>query len=144
VVLPAVGAIRVSTVLMAVAILGVVWWRRRSPLIAIVAVMAWASAFEIVFSAIGSVVHGWPASPLVWLVAALAGWVILAAVLHVVPDWRLSVAAAAVGLVWIATGFAINVPGGSSFSIAAEAFNEATKTLFGAAYLLGALRANVR
>lgn len=148
---PAVGAIRVSTVLTALAILAIVWWRRRSPLIAIVAVMAWASAFEIAFNAVGAAVHGWSGGYLVWLAAALAGWVVLAAVLHVVPDWRLSLAAALVALVWVVTGFAVNAPGpGSvsgfttSFSIAAEAFNEVTKMVLGAAYLVGALRATVR
>ena len=138
------GAIRISTVATALLIAAFVGWRRRSPLIALVAVMAWAASFEIVFLLLGTIVHGWPVANLVWVGAALAGWVVLAAVVRVFPDLRLALAAALVAVAWVVTGFAVNTPSSASFSPAAEAFNELSKTLLGAAYAVGALRVHGR
>jgi hypothetical protein len=142
-----VGPIRVSTIVMAVAITAVVVWRRRSPASALIAVMAWASAYEVGFVTIGTLLHGWPAAYLVWLAAALAGWVVLAQVWGVVPDRRLLLATAVLTLAWIATGFEANAPNAAGpgfaklFSPLDEVFNEGTKTLLGLAYLAGGLRA---
>jgi hypothetical protein len=136
----------VSTILTAVVIAAVVIWRRRSPATALIAVMAWAAAFEVGFVALGTALHGWPAAYLVWLVAALAGWIVLAQVWGVVPDRRLLLATAVLTLAWIATGFAANAPSvagpgfTAAFSPLDEAFNEGTKTLLGLAYLAGGLR----
>ena len=147
IVLPALGAVRVSTILTAVAVVAIVLWRRRSPLLALIAVMAWASTYEVAFNALGAALHGWSVAYLVWLVAALAGWIVLAFVKGVRPERWLAIAAAAVAIVWVAFGFDANSPTAAgpgftpSFSLAAEAFNEVTKTLLGAAYLVGALRA---
>lgn len=139
--LPLLGAIRIGTVITAIAIAAAVWWRRRSALLAIVTVMAWAAAFEIAFNAIGTAVHGWSVGYLLWLALALAGWVVLAVVRGVVPDWRLGLAAAVLALAWIFTaGFAVNTPG-RTFSPLAEVFNEGTKVLLGVGYLIGGLRA---
>ncbi len=147
-ILPAVGAIRVSTVAAALALAAVILWRRRSPLLAVVAVFAWAAAYEIAFTALGTALHGWSAAYLLWLAAALAGWVILAAVMHVAPDRWFLIATLVAALVWIATGFHANSPTGSGsagfdreFSLTDDVLNELTKTLLAAAYLVGALRA---
>lgn len=102
--------------------------------------MAWVAVFEIVFTATGTALHGWPVSYLLWLTAALTGWIVLAFRLRVVPDRWLSLAAAAAGIVWVVTGFAVNAPG-RPFSMTGEILNEATKTLLGLAYLVGGLRA---
>ena len=124
-------------------------WRRHAPLLALVTLMAWLSAYEIAFNAAGSVVHGWSVSYVLWLTLALGGWLVLAIVRRVVPDWRLGLAAGVVALAWIlTTGFAINSPtlAGAdgftrSFSPLAELYNEATKVLLGVGYLIGGLRA---
>ena len=139
--LPLVGAIRAGTLITGIVIVAAVWWRRRSPLLAIVTVMAWASAYEIAFNAVGTAVHGWPLGSLVWLALALAGWIVLAVVRGVLPDWRLGLAAGALTLAWIFTiGFDFNTPG-RPLSPLAEVFNEGTKVLLGIGYLIGGLRA---
>lgn len=136
-----------STIITAVVIAVVVTWRRRSPATALIAVMAWAAAYEVGFVALGTLLHGWPAAYLAWLAAALAGWVALAQVWGVVPDRRLLLATALLMLAWIATGFEANSPSASgpgfakAFSPLDEVFNEGTKTLLGLAYLAGGLRA---
>src|SRR4029079_1980647 len=84
--LPLVGPIRISTAFAAVAIFTVILWRQRSPLLALVTVLAWASVFEIAYNATGTLLHGWPLAYLVWLAAALGGWVLLAWRLGVVPS----------------------------------------------------------
>lgn len=145
-VLPGLGAIRVSTILAALLIAAAIAWLRRSPFLALVTVMAWAALYEVAFNALGALLHGWSISYVVWLTAALAGWVALAAVRGVVPDLRLAIACVVVTVAWIATGFDANSISESgagytrSFSYLDEAFNEVTKTLLGAAYLVGALQ----
>ena len=145
--LPGLGAIRVSTVVTALVVAAVIMWRRRSPFLALVTVMAWASLYEVAFNVLGAAIHGWSIAYAVWITAALAGWVLLAFVRGVVPDRWLAIACAVVALAWIATGFGANSISESgagyarSFSYLDEAFNELTKTLLAAAYLVGALRA---
>jgi len=144
--LPLVGPIRISTVLAAMGIVALILWRRRSPLLALVTSMAWASVFEIAFNATGTVLHGWPLSYLAWLSAALGGWVLVSALLGVLPNRWLLIAVAAVWAVWIAAGFDSNAPSGpgpghpSSFSVTSEVLNELTKSLLALAYVVGALR----
>jgi hypothetical protein len=140
----------VSTIVVGVLIAALVTWRRRSPATALIAVMTWASAYEVVFVTLGTVLHGWPAAYLLWLVAALAGWIVLSVVWGVAPDRRLLLATAVLTLAWIATGFEANSPSvagpgfAKAFSPLDEAFNEATKTLLGLAYLAGGLCARPR
>ncbi len=150
-ILPDLGAIRISTIVAAVVMGAVILWRRRSILLAVVAVLAWAAAYEIAFTALGTVMHGWPVGYLLWLTAALAGWMILAAVMHLVPDRWFLLATGAATLVWIATGFHANSPTlgdgagfDRAFSLTDETLNELTKTLLAAAYLVGALRVSGR
>ena len=139
-----------STLATALVIAAVILWRRRSPLTAVIAVMAWASAYEVGFAALGTVLHGWPPGALAWLAAALAGWIVLAQVWGVVPDRWLLAATALLTLAWIGAGFHANSVGPSAtggtraFSAVDEILNEGTKTLLGAAYLVGGLRRRSR
>lgn len=136
-----------STIVTAVVIAVVVTWRRRSPATALIAVMVWTSAYEVGFVTLGTLLHGWSAAYLLWLAAALAGWIILAHVWGVAPDRRLLLATAVLAFAWIATGFVANSPTvagpgfAKPFSPLDEALNEGTKTLLGLAYLAGGLRA---
>ena len=144
--LPLTGPIRISTVLAAVTIAAVILWRRRSPLLALVTVMAWASLYEIAFNATGTVLHGWPVAYLAWLAAALGGWLLLSVALGVVPDGRWLAVVGALWLVWMLAGFDSNAPLGpgpghpAAFSLRDEALNELTKSLLALAYLAGALQ----
>jgi hypothetical protein len=151
VLLPIVGPIRVSTLVASIVILVVVLWHRRSPLIALVAVMAWASTYEILFSATGAIVHGWSLGGFVWLSAAVGGWVVLAFVVGVIPTWRWLLPFAVVWLIWILTGFNSNSPTVAGtpgfparFSVVDEVINELSKSLLALAYVAAALRRPVR
>ena len=129
-----------------IAIVAVILWRRRSPLLAVATVMAWASVFEILFNATGTLLHGWPLSYLAWLTAALGGWVLLSVLLGIIPDLRLLLAVAVVWVIWIAIGFDSNAPLGpgpghpSAFGVPDEVLNELSKSLLAIAYVAGALR----
>jgi len=144
--LPLVGPIRISTAFAAVAIFTVILWRQRSPLLALVTVLAWASVFEIAYNATGTLLHGWPLAYLVWLAAALGGWVLLAWRLGVVPSRVWLAGVAVVWTVWVVAGFESNAPLGpgpghpATFNVAGEVMNELAKSLLAAGYLVGALR----
>jgi hypothetical protein len=140
--LPAIGPIRVSTVVAAVALLVVISIKRRNPALGLVTTLAWASTFEILSNAVGTIGFGWAVHDFVWMSAALTGWVVLAGVLGVWPDLRMSLAFAITLAAWVATGYEPNRPGNSNFNILSEILNEASKTLLALAYLLGALRSS--
>jgi hypothetical protein len=151
VLLPVVGPIRISTVAAGLLIVVVILWRRRALLSALIALMAWASAYEILYSGTGSAIHGWPVSNFVWMTAAVGGWVILAHVWGIVPNRWLLLAVGLVWVIWIVTGFNSNVPtvAGTAgfpkgFSYSSEILNELSKTLLALAYLLGALNSPAR
>jgi hypothetical protein len=144
--LPVVGHIRISTVLAGLVIVAAIVWRRRAPLSALIALMAWASAYEILYSATGTAFHGWPATNFVWMTAAVGGWVVLGQVWGIVPNPWLLIAVAIVWAIWIFTGFNSNAPSVAGtpgfpvgFSVANEILNELSKTLLALAYLVGAL-----
>jgi hypothetical protein len=143
--LPLFGPIRVSTILASL-VIALALWHRHAPVKGIVVVMAWLSAYEILFQASGAAVHGWSLSNLAWMSAAVGGWVALAFVMGIIPDWRLLLLVALVWLVWILAGFDSNSPtvAGTSgfpvrFSVFDEILNELTKTLLALSYLVGAL-----
>jgi ABC-type glucose/galactose transport system permease subunit len=128
-----------------------VLWRRHSPFIALVAVMAWLSAYEILFQATGAVIHSWNASYFASVSAAVAGWVVLGFVKGIVPTWRWLLPVAFVWLIWMVTGFNSNSPTvagtpgfPAQFSVTDEVINELSKTLLALAYLAAALRPPVR
>ena len=144
--LPLVGPIRISTVLMGLVMLAAIVWRRRAPLTALITVAAWLSAYEIAFQATGTAIHGWSPAYLLWMSAAVSGWVVLAHLRGITPNLWLLLAVALVWVLWLVTGFNSNSPTvagtpglPSDFDISAEIFNELSKTLLGAAYLVGSL-----
>jgi hypothetical protein len=134
------GHMRLSTALMALAILLWVTWRTRRPYVAGVAVMAWISLFEMAWQACTTLAHGGTWASEGWYVAAVISWVLLAHALGVRPDWRLLLVSAAALLAWLAFGFDSNYAGRPPYNIRDEVLNEVSKTALGLAYLLGALR----
>jgi hypothetical protein len=139
--IPAVGPIRISTVLGAAIMFIVVSVLRRDLLAGVAAVVAWTSVFETVYHVVGIVGYHWPASNFVWVTAAVAGWVILAWRMGIRPEWRLSVVFALAMAVWIAAGFHYNVAGQSQpINIRDEVLNELAKSSLALAYLVGSLR----
>jgi ABC-type glucose/galactose transport system permease subunit len=146
-----IGPIRISTVLAGLAMASAILWRRRAPLTALIALMAWLSAYEILYQATGTAIHGWSPAYFLWMSAAVSGWVVLGVVRGIVPDRWLLLAVALVWVVWILTGFNSNSPtvAGTSgfpkgFSVSNEIFNELSKTLLAASYLAGALSSRAR
>jgi hypothetical protein len=139
--LPVAGPIRTSTVVAAVVMVLVIWWRRRDPWPAIVAVAAWTSMFETLYHLVGIVGFQWPMANFVWQTAAVGGWVILAGVLGIWPDWRPSALFALVMGAWVVAGFHANVASQTSpISLRDEILNEGAKSLLALAYLAGAVR----
>ena len=139
-VFPFIGAIRLSTVLAFVATLVIVAWFRRSLLVALVTGMAWVSAFEIVYQAVGTAYGRHDALHLFFLTFSMSGWVVAAHVAGVRPHPGLLLAWGLVFLGWMASGFQPNLfdhPG--TFSFVQEAFNMATKEGLAAIYVIGAL-----
>src|SRR2546430_15007906 len=74
----------------------------RSPFRALVAVIAWAGLFELIYQAIGIVGFGWALANFPWEVIALSGWLILAAWIGTWPDWRITIPLAAIMAGWVA------------------------------------------
>jgi hypothetical protein len=149
--LPIVGPIRISTVLAGIVMVVAILWQRRVLSTAVITLMAWASAYEILYQVTGAVVHGWSLTNVVWLGAAVSGWVVLGLVLGIIPDRRLLLLTAVVWVPWIVSGFNSNSPATAGtaglpndFNMAGEIFNELTKTLLALAYLVGALKVQPR
>ncbi len=139
-VFPFIGAIRLSTVLAFIATLVIVAWFRRSLVVALVAGMAWVSAFEIVYQAVGTVYGRHDALHLFFLTFSMSGWVVAAHVAGIRPHPGLLLAWGVVFLGWIASGFQPNLydhPG--TFSLVQEAFNMAAKEGLAAIYVIGAV-----
>jgi hypothetical protein len=149
--LPLMGPIRISTVVAGLVMVVAIQWRRHAPSTALIALMAWASAYEILYSATGTAIHGWPAANFVWMAAAVGGWVVLAQVWGITPNRWLLLAFAVVWVLWVLTGFNSNAPSVAgtpgfpkAFSVSSEILNELTKTLLALAYLVEALRSPAR
>jgi hypothetical protein len=53
---------------------------------------------------VGVVVYHWAMPNFVWGAAAVAGWILLAAVLGIWPDWRLFVAFVVLMAAWLRRG----------------------------------------
>lgn len=136
---PGLGAIRTSTVAAAVLILLVVAVYGRRPWLAVVAVMGWLSAYELVFNAVGVIVFGWPHGSFLWFGAAMSAWVVLAYREGIRPSrfWLLIFLLA--WIPWLLEGFHSNIPVGRPWDAWGEVWNEITKTALALAYLLGAL-----
>jgi len=113
----------------------------RSPFRALVAVIAWASLFELTYQAVGIVGFRWAPANFPWELIALSGWLILAAWMGLWPDWRIGILFVAIMAAWIATGYHYNVAGQSSaIDLRNEVLNEGGKAALALAYLVGAVR----
>ena len=139
-VFPVAGHVRISTVLTAAAVLLVVWATTRKPILAVVAVFGWLSAYEILFNGIGVVFERWPVNTWDWVAASLMGWVVASWLAGVRPAWPFVVVFSVGMIVWVLTGYHSNVPTGRPWSTEGEVLNEITKTALAIGFLLGALR----
>jgi 2-polyprenyl-3-methyl-5-hydroxy-6-metoxy-1,4-benzoquinol methylase len=137
---PFIGAIRVSTVLAFVATVLILSRVRRSPLVAVIAGMAWVSAFEIVYKVVGAMEGRVTWLDVFYLTFSLAGWVVAAHVAGIRPHPALLVAWGLAFVAWVAFGFHPNrysEPG--HFSIGQEIFNMLTKDGLAAIYVIGGI-----
>jgi hypothetical protein len=130
--------VRLSTWLaLAVFVMLAAWRSDRKPLIA---GMAWLAGFEAVYQSSAMLIH--TPSPIPWVgsvsISLVVGMPLVAGVMTLLgarPQPVLTVAAAAVFLVWIATGFHVS-GAGSDWNVTGEILNELSKTLLAAAYLV--------
>lgn len=130
-----------ATLIAAAILFAVIAVATRSPLRALVVVIAWASLFELTYQAIGIAGFGWALGNFPWELIALSGWLTLAAWIGVWPDWRIAIVFAAIMAAWIATGYHNNVPAQTSpIDIRDEVLNEGGKAALAFAYLVGAVR----
>lgn len=106
---------------------------------ALIAVLAPASFYEIIWTVIAILFKGWIfEGEYLWLGLALLGWVILGVLVArehrlTLPAKTLYVLFVVLWVGWIATGFHFNIPG-SPVDWVGEAFNIATKAVLSAAY----------
>jgi glucan phosphoethanolaminetransferase (alkaline phosphatase superfamily) len=139
--LPVLGGIRVSTLIAAGLILVIASWRAGF-LYAVITVLAWSSAYEILYAATATAIHHLSLSLLAWLTLALTGWVLLGWVANIRPERWQTLAFGVVWVGWILSGFHANEYNVTvHFDYVAEAFNVLTKTILATAYLTGTVLA---
>ena len=137
---PGLGPIRTSTVAAALLILvSVGLWKRR-PWLAVVALMAWVSAYELIFNAVGISIFHWTLGQFLWYGAAVIAWVFLAYREGIRPDRFWLLIFFACWIPWLLEGFHSNIPVGRPWDTWGEIWNEIGKTALAFAYLFGALR----
>lgn len=132
--------VRLTTIATAVVMALVILRRTRRPLLALVAVIGWLSAYEIAWEA-GQVLYGRdPLRPTLWLAGAIIGWVIAAQLIGIRVYGPLLLLAAAVFALWLLAGYQQNWPG---FPIQPEieGLNVLSKTALAGAFLVGAMPA---
>jgi hypothetical protein len=136
---------RWTTALLGVAILAVVTWRRRNPLLGVAAVVAWASLYEMLWvllrqSPTGQA-GGLPWQEYAWTLAVGTGWTVVVVLARAAPDPLWLVVSAAGFLVWALSGLHYNSYGQRGhFLVGSELLNVWSKTALGVAYLRGAAR----
>src|SRR2546425_11558947 len=133
-----IGSIRTSTLISAVVLFLAIVIARRDPLRGVVAVVAWTALFEIIYQAIGIVGFHWAVGNWIWETGALAGWLILASVLGIWPDWRVMILFIVLMAGWVATGYHYNLDGPSSpLHIRGELLNATGKSPPAVAFSVG-------
>lgn len=135
-----IDGIRVSTMVMAAALVIAGTMSRRKPWRGVVAGLVWILGFESAWHLTAHLTGSLPGAGAWFLLPLLVvgGWL-----LGVRPDWRVAALTVALWALWVAIGFPYNTVGQPSFSGPVEALNEATKTAWGLAYLIPLLRGSV-
>lgn len=135
-----VGAIRISTLVAFAATLAIVWWKRRSPVIAVCVAMGWVAAFEIVYQVVLTLEGRLDWMHTFDLAFTFSGWTVAALVCGVRPHPLLLALWAATFVGWVAYGFHPNHYGRPGpFSIGDEVFNVVTKDGLAAIFVAGVL-----
>jgi hypothetical protein len=130
------GPIRTTTVITAALVFGLVLWRTRKPVLAVVTLVACLWSYEAIWNATDIAVHrwGWGPEPY-WLVLA-AGWAGWAWREGWRPNLVLLAAFCAGHALWVVSGFHYNYPG-RAWTTSGDVWNVATKTLWLLAWGLG-------
>ena len=134
-----------ATAVAMLAVIGV--WKRR-PFIAAVAVLAWASGFELTYRLVDILRwHEWWAwAGWVWEASALAGWPLAAYVFRIRPSPAWMAAVVLAFAVWWLSGYDYNLPQtaagrGQPIRWVSEIENVLAKTTWAMAYLTAAVTA---
>jgi hypothetical protein len=137
--LPLLGGIRASTLIAGALILVIASWRAGFPY-AVITVLAWSSAYEILFAATDTAFHRLSPSLLAWLALALTGWVWLGWITNIRPELWQTLVFGVLWVGWILSGFHANQYNVTVHpDFVAEAYNVLTKTILASAYLTGTL-----
>lgn len=139
------GAVRLTTILTAIALLFIITWRTRKPWIAVVAILAWASLYEMVYQITGFIMYreAWttPWTKPVWAGLALIAWPILAHTQGIKLNKWVVPAFAGIWLLWVGFGFHSNSPAQWNPYVARdELLNVVSKTTLAVAYLWASIR----
>jgi hypothetical protein len=132
------GPIRTTTVVTAALVLGLVLWRTRRPLLAMVTVIACLWSYEAIWNATDIAVHRWGWGPEPYWLMLAAGWTGWAWREGWRPNLALLAAFCACHALWVASGFHYNYPG-RAWTTSGDLWNVATKTLWLLAWGLGPL-----
>jgi hypothetical protein len=135
--------IRWTTLATAAAIIVVIGTRRR-PLVGVVTVAAWLTAFEVLYQLTDTLTHHRDAHlahtlavEAFWLVT-MVGWIGWAHALGVRPDVRWAALSVAIFALWVDQGFPYNWAGQQGpVRWWPEFLNVGSKTALGVAYMLG-------
>lgn len=139
--------IRLSTLVLAAAIVGIVTIVRRSLVLGLLVMAAWVTVFELAYSLTGFLLRHdlWmqiypnlKTEDFTWVMIGLAGWAWLAHVKGARPDSVLATVAIVIFVVWMIIGHGGNMLG-QPIDWREEALNVASKSLLGIAYLANAL-----
>lgn len=128
--------VRLSTWLALAAFAALALLRRERA--ALAAATAWFLGFEGAYQATALATgQGLPALGLAAPILVILGATVIVAASYfgILPAWKFMVAAGIVWIVWVAIGFPANAASLAGFNPAAEALNEAAKTLWACAYL---------
>lgn len=128
------GYIRITTVLTALLLFFYALYRTRKPITAFLAMMAWASLYEIIWLLTDMLMHNQPVTNVFWISAALTAWPLLAYTRDIKPERLFLFVFAITWMIWILTGFNGNHRGVEPYSWTNEAIYVSTKSLIALAY----------
>jgi hypothetical protein len=125
-------------VITAAVVFGLVLWRARKPLPAVVTVIACLWSYEAIWNATDIAVHRWGWGPEPYWLMLAAGWTGWAWREGWRPNVALLAAFCAGHALWVVSGFHYNYPG-RALTASGDVWNVATKTLWLLAWGLGSL-----